>query len=98
MNSWIFITFPAGFNNFNNIPMVVQTQYSVANFEVSTSSTVINTRVGYKLNVLNIAAGTQFQIMITSLLTPTVPVTIDMNQLIVLVATADRSGTIAAST
>ncbi len=26
-NSWIFMTFPQEFNNFNNIPVVVQTQY-----------------------------------------------------------------------
>ena len=26
-NSWIFITFPLGFDNFNNIAIVVQTQY-----------------------------------------------------------------------
>jgi hypothetical protein len=57
---WIFITFPSSFNNFNNIPVVVQTQYSVSNFEMSNSSSVINFRIGYQINNLTIAANTQF--------------------------------------
>lgn len=32
VNSWIYITFPQEFDNFNNIPMIVQTQYSVTNY------------------------------------------------------------------
>ncbi len=77
--------------------MVVQTQYSAANFEVSTNSTVVNTRVGYRLGSLSIPVNTPFQIMITSLLTPKSAVTVDMNQLRILVATSDRLATIATS-
>ena len=95
--SWIFITFPQLFDNFNNIPMVVQTQYGVGSYEVSTSSQVINTRVGYQLNSLTIPANTQFQIMITSLLTPKTATSVDMNSMKVLVAASDRISTIATS-
>lgn len=95
--SWIFITFPSAFNNFNNIPVVVQTQYSVGNYEVSTTSTVVNTRIGYSLTSITVPANTEFQIMVTSLLTPKDPVTIDMNQIRIVVTTSDRLGTIATS-
>lgn len=53
--------------------------------------------MGYKLNTLSIPANTVFQVMITSLLTPKQAVTIDMNKLRVMVATTDRSSTIATS-
>lgn len=95
--NWIYVTFPKEFNNFNNIPVTVQTQFSTTDFEVSASSTVINFRIGYKLNTLNIPAGTQFQIMITSLLTPKTTTTINMNSLRVMVASLDRLSTIASS-
>lgn len=95
--SWIYITFPAAFNNFNNIPVVVQTQYSATMYEVSTSSVVVNTRIGYSLGTITVPANTDFQIIVTSLLTPRDPVTIDMNQLRIVVATADRLATIATS-
>ena len=95
-NSWIFITFPQEFNNFNNIPVTVQTQYTT-NVEVSSSTTVINTRIGYQINTLTIPASTTFQIIVTSLMTPQATATIDMNSMKVLVATSDRSTTIATS-
>jgi hypothetical protein len=95
-NSWIFITFPKDFNNFNNIPVIVQTQYG-SNVEVSSTSTVINTRIGFQILVLNIPAATQFQIIITSLLTPQATGSINMNSMKVLVSTSDRIGTIATS-
>lgn len=73
----------------------MQTQYS-SNVEVSTSTSVINTRIGYQLKVFDkIPAGTQFQIIITSLLTPRSPGTINMNYLKVLVSTSDRTTTLA---
>jgi hypothetical protein len=97
INSLIFMTFPPQFNNFNNIPVIVQTQYG-SNMEVSSTSTVINTRIGFQLVVLSIPAGTQFQIIITSLLTPQTPGTINMNSLKLLVSNSDRTSTIAAST
>ena len=95
--SWVYVTFPKEFDNFNNIAVVVQTQYSVATFEVSTSSIVTNTRIGYQLNSISIPANTNFQIMITSLLTPTTATTIDMNSMRVMVASSDKLKTIAAS-
>lgn len=96
-NSWIFVTFPQGFDNFNNIAVVVQTQYTVTDYEVSTSSTVVNRRIGYQLNSLNIPANTAFQIMLTSLLTPTTAMTINMNSMKVIVASSDRLTTLATS-
>lgn len=95
--SWIFITFPEGFDNFNNIRAVVQTQYTVVDYEVSTSSSVINRRIGYQLNTISVPANTEFQIMLTSLLTPKSPVTIDMNSICITVASSDRLRTIATS-
>ena len=96
--SWIYITFPKEFDNFNNIAVVVQTQYnSGANYEVSTSSAVINTRIGYQLNTITVPANTPFQIMITSLLTPKTPATIDLNPMKIFVAASDRLSTIATS-
>lgn len=95
-NSWIFITFPKEFNNFNNIPVVVQTQYGT-NVEVSSSSTVFNTRIGFQLKTLSVPASTTFQIIVTSLTTPQATGTINMNSMKVLVSTSDRSSTIAAS-
>ncbi len=77
--------------------MIVQTQYSATNYEVSSNSSVVNTRVGYKLASLSIPANTEFQIMITSLLTPKSAVTIDMNKLRIIVANSDRSSTLATS-
>lgn len=44
-----------------------------------------------------IPSGTQFQIIITSLLTPRSPGTINMNYLKVLISTSDRTTTIATS-
>jgi hypothetical protein len=96
VNSWVFITFPKQFNNFNNIAVIVQTQYGT-NVEVSSSSTVINTRIGFQLLNLTIPASTQFQIIVTSLLTPTTPATINMNSMKVLVSSADRTATVATS-
>jgi hypothetical protein len=96
--SWLFLTFPGEFDNFNNIPVVVQTQYAVGSFEVSNSSAAVNTRIGYQLNSITIPAATLFQIMITSLLTPKTPATIDMNAMKVVVASSDRLSTSAAST
>ena len=93
--SWIYITFPKEFNNFNNIPVVVQTQYGIGNYEVSTSSEVINTRIGYQLNTLSLPANTVFQVMITSLLTPIVAATISMNSMKIMVAASDKLSTIA---
>jgi hypothetical protein len=95
-NSWIFVTFPKEFNNFNNIPVIVQTQFG-SNVEVSSTSTVVNTRIGFRLAALSIPASTSFQIIVTSLLTPQQTGTINMNTMRVLVATSDRSATIAAS-
>lgn len=95
--SWIFVTFPQQFDNFNDIPVVVQTQSSVTNYEVSTSSSVVNTRIGYQLNIISLAASTEFQIMITSLMTPTTPGTVDINKIKVVVATSDRLSTVAVS-
>lgn len=76
--------------------MIVQTQYA-SNVEVSSTSTVINTRIGYKLLTLSIPAGTVFQIIITSLLTPTATGTINMNSMKVLISNSDRTTTIATS-
>ena len=95
--SWIFITFPQEFNNFNNIAMVVQTQYGVSTYEVSTSSKVRNTRVGYQLNSISIPANTLFKVMITSLLTPKAATTIDMNSMKIMISSSDRLSTFAAS-
>ena len=77
--------------------MVVQTQYGIGNYEVSTSSEVINTRIGYQLNTLSLPANTRFQIMTTSLLTPITASTISMNSLKVMVAASDKLSTIATS-
>ena len=76
---------------------MVQTQYGIGNYEVSTSSEVINTRIGYQLNTLSLPANTRFQIMITSLLTPITASTISMNPLKVMVAASDKLSTIATS-
>lgn len=95
-NSWLFMTFPTQFNNFNNIPVTIQTQYG-SNVEVTSNTTVINTRIGYQIKSLSIPAATQFQIIITSLLTPVNTGTVDMNPLKLLISSSDRLTTIASS-
>ena len=55
------VTFPEEFDNFNNIPVIVQTQYnSGSNYEVSASSPVINKRVAVQLSTLSIPANSEF--------------------------------------
>jgi hypothetical protein len=97
VGSWFFVTFPQEFNNFNNIPVVVQTQSSVANYEVSTSSVVVNTRIAYQLNTIALTGNSEFQIMITSLLTPTADGVVDINKIKIVVASSDRLSTKAVS-
>ena len=48
-------------------------------------------------NGMSLTANTEFKIEISSLPTPTDPVIIDMNKLVVMVATSNQMGTIAAS-
>lgn len=95
-HSWIYVVFPKEFNNFNNIPVIIQTEYG-SSVEVSTSSPVINTRIGFTLSTLFIPANTQFKIKVTSLLTPKNAVTINMNLMKVFVASSDKITTIASS-
>ena len=96
-DQWIFITLPKQFDNLNNINVTIQTQINFSTFEVNEAAEVVNTRIGYKIKTLSIPANQEFQIMVTSLLTPKQPLTIDMNLIKILVCTTDRLTTLATS-
>ena len=94
--SWLYLTFPEEFDNFHDLPLSVEVVQST-NTRTYTSE-VVNRRVGFQLaSGLALSASTTFQLLISSLPTPSSPVSIDMNKLRVMVATSDRLGTIAAS-
>ena len=89
------MTFPEGFDNFNDISLIVEIKYST-NTETVTAE-VINTRLEFQLTAFSIPANTDFEVAISSLPTPKTAKVIDMNQLRVLVATSDKASTTAAS-
>ena len=88
--------FPEGFNNFNDLPL--EGQIKVGSVTKPFTASTVNTRIGFVVPAgVTIAANVDFTIDISSLPTPKLPMTIDMNKIVVLLTPPDRLSTLAAS-
>lgn len=90
------MTFPEGFNNFNDLPL--EGQIKVGAIARPFTASTVNTKIGFIIPAgVTVAANVDFTIDISSLPTPKSQMTIDMNKIIFFLTPADRSRTLASS-
>jgi hypothetical protein len=96
VGDYLFLTFPEGFNNFNDLDMEGDITIGAAKKTFTASST--NTKLGFAIPAGSaIPASTPFTISISSLPTPKASTTIDMNKLIITLTPPTRTTTKASS-
>jgi hypothetical protein len=93
---YFYMTFPEGFNNFNDLPL--EGQIKVGAIAKPFTATTVNTKIGFVIPAgVTVAANVDFTIDISSLPTPKSQMTIDMNKIIFFLTPADRLKTLASS-
>lgn len=93
---FFYMTFPEGFNNFNDLPL--EGQIKIGAIARPFTASTVNTKIGFIIPVgITIAANLDFTIDISSLPTPKAQSTIDMNKIIFFLTPADRLKTLASS-
>jgi hypothetical protein len=93
---YVFVTFPQGFNNFNDLPM--EGDIVIAGVKTTFTATVTNTKIGFAIpSTVTIPANNEFFIELSSLPTPKFPISIDMNKIIIVVTPLTKTTTKASS-
>ena len=96
-NDWIFITFSEGFDNFNDMSMAGNLIY--LGVQQTFTATTVNRRIGFQVKtpISTIAVNSVFTIQISSLPTPKSTVTLNMNELKIVVTPTNMISTKASS-
>jgi len=93
---YMFITFPEGFNNFNDLDM--EGELKVGAVTKTFTASAVNTKIGFEIPAgVSISANNDFTIEMSSLPTPKSTISIDMNKMIFILTPSSKTTTKASS-